>query len=136
MYSKEVQIIINHLVDKLEYEAKMGNPRKYNKKPCDLNPIEHIWGIAKTQVARNNTSFKLDDVKNVIIDALNDIIETVIRKTFEHAKKVESDNRKSDGLDVSPIQEKIEIMLLLNLLSPQIHPYQSDIFIFTIRFFM
>ena len=74
-----------------------------------MNPIENIWGIAKTQVARNNTSFKLDDVRNLIIDALNDITETVIRKTFEHAKKVESDYRKSDGLDVSPIQEKIVI---------------------------
>ena len=80
------------------------------------------------------TSFKLDDVRNVIIDALNDITETVIRKTFEHAKKVESDYRKSDGLDVSPIQEKIVINAAAES-SESSDSLIRVIFIFTIRFF-
>ena len=36
------KIIINHLVDKLEYEGKMSNPRKYNKKPIERRNIIHF----------------------------------------------------------------------------------------------
>ena len=47
MYSKEVQIIINHLVDKLEYEAKMSN---YNKKPIER--AAYLTGISRRNIFR------------------------------------------------------------------------------------
>ena len=37
----------------------------------DLNPIENIWAIVKQWVAKENTTFKLDDV------------ESLVRKKFE-----------------------------------------------------
>ena len=68
------------------------------------------------------------------VDHLNDISKAVIHKTFEHTKKVESDNRKSDGLDVSPIQEKIVINAAAES-SESSDSLIRVIFIFTIRFF-
>ena len=50
MYSKEVQINNNHLVDKLEYEAKMSNPRKYNKKPIER--AAYLTGISRRNIFR------------------------------------------------------------------------------------
>ncbi|KAJ8971594.1 hypothetical protein NQ317_016323 [Molorchus minor] len=36
---------------------------------CELNPIELIWAQIKTDVARNNRTFKLGDVKLLLNDA-------------------------------------------------------------------
>ena len=33
---------------------------------CDLNPIELIWGDLKCGVARDNTTFKVTDVKKLV----------------------------------------------------------------------
>ena len=46
---------------------------------------------------------------DLITDALNDISETVVHNTVGHTKKVGPEYRKSDGLDASPIQEKVVI---------------------------
>ena len=76
---------------------------------CDLNPIEMVWGITKGSVAKNNTTFKLEDIKEHIINALNEIPEATFKKTFEHTLKIEKSYWDSDGLDICPIVQPITI---------------------------
>ncbi|CAH4034426.1 unnamed protein product [Pieris brassicae] len=38
---------------------------------CELNPIELVWADVKGYVARNNTTFKMVDVKKLLQEGLN-----------------------------------------------------------------
>ena len=60
----------------------------------------------KTQ---NNTTFKLEDIKEHVINALNEIPEATFKKTFEHTLKIEKSYWDSDGLDICPIVQPITI---------------------------
>ena len=40
---------------------------------CELNPIELIWAQVKHFVAKQNTTFKMSDVKRLLTEALNSI---------------------------------------------------------------
>ena len=40
---------------------------------CELNPIELIWANVKSYVGRNNTTFKLSDVRNLVYEAFGHI---------------------------------------------------------------
>lgn len=93
----------DYIVDK-EIESKGHTVLRLPPYHCDLNPIENVWGIAKGQVADNNTTFNIDDVRNLMVDALEDISESVFNKTFRHTIDVEADYRKADGIDVMPDQ--------------------------------
>merc|ERR1711923_479689 len=55
---------------------------------CDLNPIENIWGIIKNEVAMNNTSFKLADMKVLTDQAIKNVDPTTIKNTMEHVKMI------------------------------------------------
>ena len=72
---------------------------------CDLNPIEMLWGIIKNDVARKNTTFKLDDMKELTKQAISDVPLETIKKTFNKCIKLEDDYWKQDGLNVAPIIE-------------------------------
>ena len=69
---------------------------------CDLNPIELIWAFIKNQVARENTTFKLNDVKQLTDKAFNDVTASTIKNSVEHVKKVEKKYWDNDGLSISP----------------------------------
>lgn len=56
---------------------------------CELNPIELIWAQAKTEVARNNRTFKIADVRKLFDDALQNITADTWRKCIQHVKKEE-----------------------------------------------
>lgn len=38
---------------------------------CELNPIELVWADVKGHVARNNTTFKFENVKNLLKEAID-----------------------------------------------------------------
>ena len=98
----------DYIVDK-EIVSKGHTVLRLPPYHCDLNPIENVWGIAKGKVADNNTTFNIDDVRHLMIDALAEISESVFHKTFLHTTTVESDYRKADGIDIMPNQGRILI---------------------------
>ena len=56
---------------------------------CDLNPIENVLGMMKTDVSRHNNNFKLNSMKNLVDEAIGRITVQMIRNTFGHGKKNE-----------------------------------------------
>lgn len=58
---------------------------------CDLNPIEKIWAQVKGHVAAHNTTFKLRDVKNLLLEGVANVTPDNWRKCLEHAKKIEEE---------------------------------------------
>ncbi|KAJ8977249.1 hypothetical protein NQ317_007426 [Molorchus minor] len=56
---------------------------------CELNPIELIWAQIKTDVARNNRTFKLGDVKLLLNDAISCVTADTWSKCILHVKKEE-----------------------------------------------
>lgn len=63
---------------------------------CELNPIELVWADVKGYVARNNTTFKMADVKKLFQEALDNITAEKWKNCISHVKKEES---KLGGLD-------------------------------------
>lgn len=56
---------------------------------CELNPIELIWGQIKNEVARKNTTFKLDEVKVLLNDAIGNVLPDSWKKCILHVMKEE-----------------------------------------------
>lgn len=57
---------------------------------CELNPIELAWSSVKNHVRMNNTTYKLPDVKNLLIEGINRIDEEMWKNFISHTKKEES----------------------------------------------
>ena len=51
---------------------------------CELNPIELIWANVKSYVARNNTTFKLSDIRKLVYRAFDNIDADVWQKAEQH----------------------------------------------------
>ncbi|KAJ8983460.1 hypothetical protein NQ317_013335 [Molorchus minor] len=56
---------------------------------CELNPIELIWAQIKADVARNNRTFKLGDLKLLLNDAISRVTVDTWSKCILHVKKEE-----------------------------------------------
>lgn len=56
---------------------------------CELNPIELIWGQVKNEVARKNTTFKLAEVKELLVNALEAVNAETWQKAIQHVIKEE-----------------------------------------------
>ena len=59
---------------------------------CELNPIELIWAQVKGFVAKNNTTFRLKDVKELTYVAFGKLTKDVWTKAEEHVIKIEKEN--------------------------------------------
>ena len=70
--------------------------------------------MIKNDVARNNSTFKLDTMKTLVHQAVNKIPLENIRNTFQHARKIEDEYWKNDGLSIAPLQRQ----LIINLETP------------------
>jgi hypothetical protein len=55
----------------------------------ELNPIELIWAQVKGFVAKNNTTFRLKDAKELTYAAFGKITKDVWTKAEEHVVKIE-----------------------------------------------
>ena len=69
-----------------------------------LNPIELVWARVKGQVAAQNTTFKMCDVKDMTREALSGIDTEYWAKCEEHVLQEEEDYWQRDGLQfIQPI---------------------------------
>lgn len=56
---------------------------------CELNPIELVWGQVKNSVARQNTTFKLQDVKELLVTAIGNVTAEAWQNCIKHTLAVE-----------------------------------------------
>jgi hypothetical protein len=69
------------------------------KKHCDFNRIELIWGYIKGFVSRQNSTFKQNDVKELIHKVFAQVNELKWQKSCNHVKNVvEPKFWKEDGI--------------------------------------
>ena len=71
---------------------------------CELNPIELIWAQVKGFVAKNNTTFRLKDFKELTYAAFAKITKDVWTKAEEHVVKIEKEYCKENCIDRSVIE--------------------------------
>lgn len=86
-----------YVIDELAYEKGIIVLRlpPYH---CELNPIEMIWGQIKTQVAKNNVTFKMKDVKVHFENAVADVTAENWQKCVIHVIKEEAKMWKLDDI--------------------------------------
>jgi len=56
---------------------------------CELNPIELAWSSVKNHIFLNNTTYKLPDVKNLLIEGINRVDAEMWKNFIRHTKKEE-----------------------------------------------
>lgn len=56
---------------------------------CELNPIELIWAQAKGHVARNNKTFKMAEIKELLSEGVNKITAAEWQGCISHTIKEE-----------------------------------------------
>ena len=71
---------------------------------CELNPIELIWVQVKGFMAKNNTTFWLKDVEELMYTVFGKITKDVWTKTEEHVVKIEKEYCKENCIDRSVIE--------------------------------
>lgn len=65
---------------------------------CELNPIELIWAQIKNEVAAKNTTFKLADVKGLLLQAIENVTPTNWHKCVQHVIREEDKMNTLDGI--------------------------------------
>ncbi|KAJ8910114.1 hypothetical protein NQ315_013254 [Exocentrus adspersus] len=90
--------------------AKKENKVVFRLPPyhCELNPIEMIWAQVKNEVAGKNKTFKLKDVKELLIEALNNVTKVNWKKCVEHVIKEDEKMSTLDGI----IDDLIESLII------------------------
>ncbi|KAL4104540.1 hypothetical protein QTP88_019835 [Uroleucon formosanum] len=58
---------------------------------CELNPIELVWSVVKRQVKSNNKTFKLLDVKNLLVEEIAKVNAEMWKNFEKH--KIEEENK-------------------------------------------
>lgn len=88
---------IRHVIDEM---AKNRGIEVLRLPPyhCELNPIELVWAQVKGDVARNNTTFKLNDVKKLMENALNKVTPERWKNCVSHVLKEEDKFWQLDNL--------------------------------------
>lgn len=98
-HKKPIQYITDELAAK-QGHIVLRTPVRH----CELNPIELIWGNCKNFVARNNTTFKLSDVKDLVYASFARITPEVWQKAEDHVSKIEAEYRQRDGVNVGLVK--------------------------------
>ena len=77
----------------------------------ELNPIELIWAQMKNEVAQENVTFNITDVKKLMEEAMAHVTPNNWKKAVGHVKKVEAAFRKLDFGDeeTAPMVDKMFI---------------------------
>lgn len=65
---------------------------------CELNPIELIWAQVKGYIGKNNKSFKMAEVKELLKEGLNQISAVSWKKCIDHIIKEENKMMQLDGI--------------------------------------
>ncbi|CAI6377542.1 unnamed protein product [Macrosiphum euphorbiae] len=56
---------------------------------CELNPIELAWSSVKNHVRMNNTTYKLPDVKKLLVEGIDRVDSQMWKNFISHTKKEE-----------------------------------------------
>ncbi|XP_072400847.1 uncharacterized protein [Diabrotica undecimpunctata] len=75
---------------------------------CEFKPIELILAQIKGEVARNNATFKIADVKQSFYEALQNVTAHNWQKAIEHVKKVESKIWETDRIMEITVEHRNE----------------------------
>jgi transposase len=75
-----------------------------------LNPIELVWAKVKGQIANENTTFKINDVKKLTMKAISEIDQEYWAKCEDHVLKVEEEYWQKDGLSFIQPSAVIHLM--------------------------
>ena len=70
-----------------------------------INPIELIWAQVKGRVARRNKTFRLQDVKRLVVESLADVTPENWRDAVTHVEKVEKDYWVADRLQEEVVEQ-------------------------------
>nr|XP_023022563.1 uncharacterized protein LOC111510841 [Leptinotarsa decemlineata] len=73
-----------YVVDKMA-ERRNITVLRFPPYHCELNPIELIWAQMKSYVARKNTSYKIQAVRELLYESLQHITEQNWRDAVRHA---------------------------------------------------
>ena len=65
---------------------------------CELNPIELVWAQVKHYVAKNNTTFRMSDVKKLAKEALENVTPEKWKKCCDHVVGIEDYYQKTEGI--------------------------------------
>lgn len=74
---------------------------------CELNPIELIWADLKQFVARNNNTFRKDDVKQLIHRGFQRITRDRWRNACRHVEELEEKWGRRDNVQSRPVEPVI-----------------------------
>lgn len=74
---------------------------------CNLNPIELIWAQVKHHVAANNKTFKLSEVKTLLIEGLNIVSSDAWRSCIKHVIEEEKKMYQLDNIIEDMVEEFI-----------------------------
>jgi len=77
---------------------------------CELNPIELAWSSVKNHVRMNNTTYKLPDVKELLIQGVNRVDSTMWTNFIRHTKTVEK-----EFYEIDPIIDEVLSAEMSNL---------------------
>lgn len=65
---------------------------------CQYNPIELIWAQVKGEVAKNNSTFEIDDVEKLLNDALDSVTVDNWKKCTDHCHNLQEEDFMKEGL--------------------------------------
>ena len=74
---------------------------------CELNPIELVWAQVKGWVTRLNETFRLADVKQLVVESLASVTPQDWHKGVEHVKTEEEAYWKADKLQEELVERLI-----------------------------
>ncbi|GBL81144.1 hypothetical protein AVEN_83195-1 [Araneus ventricosus] len=80
---------------------------------CELNPIELIWAQVKGYIARQNQTFKLPEVKTLLLEALDKVSGNDWKNAVAHVTKIEKEFWTMDGL-IEDVWEQNELTIQLS----------------------
>lgn len=87
---------------------------------CQYNAIEMVWSFLKSYVKERNKTFKLKDVKELFLEAVDRVTPELWAKYVQHVKKLMDSDWESEGLSDQSVQE-----LIINL-CPGDYESESD----------
>lgn len=99
-----------HVIDEM---AKEKNKKVLRLPPyhCELNPIELIWAQVKGYVAQNNTSFKLNEIKKLLNEAITKVDSSKWQNCIRHVVEVVEPKMNLMDRNMETMQERLVINL-------------------------
>lgn len=122
-----------HKFDKyvIDEIAKLNKKKVLRLPPyhCELNPIELIWSMVKRYVKSNNTTYKLQDVRLLVEQGIDQVTAEQWNKCIRHVKDEEKKMWKIDDItdtlvDISPVVSSSAVPVFIDKIDSEI--FDSD----------